>query len=30
VDRDTLRTEWTLYQDGKEAGQAVFNLKRKK
>jgi hypothetical protein len=30
VDRDTLRTEWTLYQDGKEAGRAVFDLKRKK
>jgi hypothetical protein len=30
VDRDTLRTEWTLHQDGKEAGRAVFELKRKK
>jgi hypothetical protein len=30
VDRDNLRTEWVLYQDGKEAGRAVFNLKRKK
>lgn len=30
VDRDTLRTEWTNYMDGKEAGKAVFDLKRKK
>jgi hypothetical protein len=30
VDRDTLRTEWTLFQDGKEAHRAVFDLKRKK
>jgi hypothetical protein len=30
ADRDTLQTEWTLYQDGKEAGRAVFSLKRKK
>jgi hypothetical protein len=30
VDKDTLRTEWTNYNDGKEAGKAVFELKRKK
>ena len=30
VDKDTLRTEWTSYNDGKEAGKAVFELKRKK
>ena len=30
VDKDTLRTEWTHYNDGKEAGKAVFELKRKK
>jgi hypothetical protein len=30
VDKDTLRTEWTNYKDGKEAGKAVFELKRKK
>jgi hypothetical protein len=30
VDKDTLKTEWTNYNDGKEAGKAVFELKRKK
>ena len=30
VDCDTLRTEWTHYDNGKEAGRAVFDLKRKK
>jgi hypothetical protein len=30
VDKDTLKTEWTHYNDGKEAGRAVFELKRKK
>jgi hypothetical protein len=30
VDKDTLMTEWTHYMDGKEAGKAVFTLKRKK
>jgi hypothetical protein len=30
VDKDTLRTEWTNYNDGKEAGKAFFELKRKK
>jgi hypothetical protein len=30
LDRDTLKTEWTHYMDGKEAGKAVFVLKRKK
>ena len=30
VDKDTLKTEWTNYKDGKEAGKAVFELKRKK
>lgn len=30
LDKDTLRTEWTSFMDGKEAGKAVFDLKRKK
>ena len=30
VDADTLRTEWTNYDQGKEAGKAIFELKRKK
>ena len=30
VDQDTLKTEWTNYNDGKEAGKAIFELKRKK
>jgi hypothetical protein len=30
VDKDTLKTEWTHYKDGKESGKGVFELKRKK
>jgi hypothetical protein len=30
VDKDTLKTEWTHYDDGKAAGTVVFELKRKK
>ena len=30
VDKDTLKTEWPNYNDGKEAGKAVFELNRKK
>jgi hypothetical protein len=30
VDKDTLKTEWTNYNEGKEAGKMVFELKRKK
>ena len=30
VDKDTLKTEWTNYDDGKEAGKVVFEFKRKK
>ena len=30
VDKDNLEAEWTHYDDGKEAGKAVFKLKRKK
>jgi hypothetical protein len=30
VDKDTLRTEWTTYSEGKDAGKSVFELKRKK
>lgn len=30
VDKDNLKAEWTNYNDGKEAGKAVFSLKRKK
>jgi hypothetical protein len=30
VDKDTLMTEWTHYVDGKDAGKAVFTLKRKR
>jgi len=30
VDQDTVKTEWTHYKDGKEAGKVVFELKRKK
>jgi hypothetical protein len=30
VDADNLRTVWTYYQDGKKAGTATFELKRKK
>lgn len=30
VDKDTLKTEWTSFKDGKEADKAVFEFKRKK
>ena len=30
VDKDTLKTEWTMYHDGKAAEKMVFDLKRKK
>ena len=30
VDKDTLKTEWTHYEGGKEAGRVVFEMKRKK
>jgi hypothetical protein len=30
VDKDTLKTEWTHFKDGKNAGTVVFLLKRKK
>ena len=30
VDKDTLKTEWTNFKDGKEFEKAVFELKRKK
>jgi hypothetical protein len=30
VDKDTLKTEWTHYMDGKAGGKVVFELKRKK
>jgi hypothetical protein len=30
VDQDTLKAEWTNFNEGKEAGKAVFELKRKK
>jgi hypothetical protein len=30
VDNDTLRSEWTHYVDGKNAGAMAFELKRKK
>jgi hypothetical protein len=30
VDQDTLRSEWTLYNEGKAAGQLAVELKRKK
>jgi hypothetical protein len=30
VDRDTLKSEWTLYNEGKAAGQVAFVLKRQK
>ena len=30
VDADTLRAEWTHYQDGKASGQVVVEVKRKK
>ncbi len=30
VDKDTLQTKWTNYEDGKPTGDMVFDLKRKK
>ena len=30
VDKDTLKSVWTHYQDGKAAGDVVIELKRKK
>jgi hypothetical protein len=30
VDKDTLRSEWTHYKDGKAAGQVIFEMKRQK
>ena len=30
VDKDTLKSEWTLYNDGKDAGHVAIELKRKK
>jgi hypothetical protein len=30
VDKDTLKAEWTNYNEGKNAGTAVFEMKRKK
>jgi hypothetical protein len=30
VDKDTLRTDWTHYNDGKSTGAVAFELKRKK
>jgi hypothetical protein len=30
VDKDTIKTEWTMFQDGKESERTVFELKRKK
>ncbi len=30
VDKDTLKTEWTHFKDGKDSGKVVFDLKRKK
>ncbi|AMV17873.1 hypothetical protein [Planctomyces sp. SH-PL14] len=29
VDKDTLKSEWTHFNDGKEAGKAIIELKRK-
>jgi hypothetical protein len=29
VDKNTLKAEWTMYQDGKPAGSHAFELKRK-
>jgi hypothetical protein len=29
VNKDTLRAEWTHFNDGKDAGRVVFELKRK-
>ena len=30
VDKDTLKTEWTTFSEGKEMGKSVFELKRQK
>jgi hypothetical protein len=30
IDKDTLRSAWTSYQDGKKEGTAIFEFKRKK
>jgi hypothetical protein len=30
VDKDTLKTEWTHFNEGKPAGEVVFEFKRKK
>jgi hypothetical protein len=30
ADKDTLKTEWTLFNDGKESERTVFEMKRKK
>ena len=30
VDNNTLRTEWTLFKDGKESERTIFEMKRKK
>jgi hypothetical protein len=30
VDKDTLRTDWTHFDNGKKSGEAIFELKRKK
>jgi len=30
VDKDTLKADWTHYQDGKKAGTASFEMKRKR
>jgi hypothetical protein len=30
VDKDTLRSEWTLFDEGKAARHVVFEFKRKK
>jgi len=30
LDKNTLITEWFLYNDGKEVSKVVFELKRKK
>jgi hypothetical protein len=30
VDKDTLRTDWTFFKDGKASGTVAFEMKRKK
>ncbi|MCI0377134.1 MAG: hypothetical protein L0215_05995 [Gemmataceae bacterium] len=30
TDKDAFKAEWTHYMDGKEAGKAIFEMKRKK